>query len=113
MNYIHRFAGRLLTIAANIHVLGYGAYSVFRLQDVAADCSEVYKWTNSGDFVRHISEPRYAWGLVAIVCIDVLFFFSLAIWRLRAHNVFYLSHIAASILFLVAVCLLLPSSLRT
>lgn len=27
MNYIHRFGGRLLTIAANVHVLGYGAYS--------------------------------------------------------------------------------------
>lgn len=53
--------------------------------------------------MRHISEPRYAWGVVAIVCIDILFFFSLATWRLRAYNVFYLSHITAFILFLVAV----------
>lgn len=27
MNYIHRFSGRLLTIAANIHVLGFGVCS--------------------------------------------------------------------------------------
>lgn len=53
--------------------------------------------------MRHISQPRYAWGVVAIVCIDILFFFSLAIWRLRAYNVFYLSHIAAFVLFLIAV----------
>ncbi|TFY69686.1 hypothetical protein EVJ58_g278 [Rhodofomes roseus] len=88
LNYIHRFAGRLLTIAANIHVIGY-----------------VYKWTMAGSFVRHISEPRFVWGVVAIVCIDILFFFSLAIWRSRAYSIFYLSHIASFIGFLVTVCL--------
>lgn len=50
------------------------------------------------------------WGTVAIMCIDMLFFFSLAIWRLRAYNVFYVSHIAAFILFLVAVCHMVMSN---
>lgn len=37
MNYIHRFAGRLLTIAANIHVIGYGTYVSFTVIGVPAE----------------------------------------------------------------------------
>lgn len=87
MNYIHRFTGRLLVIAANVHAIGY-----------------IYRWTILGKFTRHIEQPRYIWGIVALVCVDVLFFFSLAIWRQRAYNVFFVSHVVAFILFLVAVC---------
>ncbi|CCM06220.1 uncharacterized protein FIBRA_08465 [Fibroporia radiculosa] len=94
LNYIHRFSGRLLVIAANVHAIGF-----------------IYRWTIAGSFTKHISQTRYTWGMVALVSVDVLFFFSLAIWRQRAHNIFFLSHLVAFILFLVAVCLHMPSIL--
>ncbi|KAH9944644.1 iron reductase [Amylocystis lapponica] len=87
LNYIHRFAGRLLALAANVHAIYF-----------------IYRWTGRGTWTAHLHEAQFAWGLAALLSLDVLFFFSLAIWRQRAHNIFINSHIIAAILFIVAAC---------
>ncbi|GBE84187.1 predicted protein [Sparassis crispa] len=94
VNYIHRFSGRLLVLAGNVHAIGY-----------------IYKWTMEGKFTETIQEPKFVWGLVALVCLDILFFFSLAIWRQKAYNVFLASHIVGFVLLLVAACLHMSASI--
>ena len=50
-----------------------------------------------------IADADIAWGLVSLILLDILFFFSLDVFRRRLHNLFISTHFLASILFLVAV----------
>ena len=50
-----------------------------------------------------IADADIAWGLVSLILLDILFFFSLDGFRRRLHNLFISTHFLASILFLVAV----------
>ncbi|TFK47318.1 hypothetical protein OE88DRAFT_1738613 [Heliocybe sulcata] len=94
LNYLHRFAGLLLAIAANIHTLGY-----------------VYQWSLDGTFTESIKHPAIAWGLVATFAVDVLVFMSTETWRLKAYNVFFASHVLAVAVLLVATCFHMPSTI--
>lgn len=58
-------------------------------------------------FTARIRRTHLAWGLAVPICTDILFFFSLSIWRRRAYDVFFISHIVAFITFPVAVCVFL------
>ncbi|KII85327.1 hypothetical protein PLICRDRAFT_56591 [Plicaturopsis crispa FD-325 SS-3] len=86
LNYIHRFSGKIITLASDIHVLGY-----------------VYKWTAAGTFVQNISRPNIAWGVAAAVFVNILAFGSTSYWRQKFHNTFFAVHVVAFVLFLVAV----------
>ncbi|KAI0916560.1 hypothetical protein AcV5_003015 [Taiwanofungus camphoratus] len=83
-NYVHCFAGRLLVLAVSVHAIGY-----------------FYKWASQGTSTANIRRTHLAYGLAALICTDVLFFFSLSTWRRRAYNVF-ITHLVAFITFLVA-----------
>ncbi|KAF5337828.1 hypothetical protein D9758_015706 [Tetrapyrgos nigripes] len=86
VNFMHRFTGRVVFLAVNVHTLGY-----------------IYRWTNEGTFVKNIARPNIYWGLIATICVDLLFFFSVEFWRNKAYNFFLATHI-------ISVILLFPST---
>ncbi|KAH7912892.1 hypothetical protein BJ138DRAFT_1082687 [Hygrophoropsis aurantiaca] len=85
LNYIHRFAGLLIIIATNLHGLGY-----------------IYQWTFSGTFSKYIIQPANIWALVALGCLDLIYFFSTSFWRQKAYNVFFSTHVIGFVIFLPA-----------
>jgi hypothetical protein len=46
---------------------------------------------------------EHIWGVVALISIDLMWFFSIRYWRERAYNVFLRTHIAGFILVPLAV----------
>ncbi|THU80582.1 hypothetical protein K435DRAFT_809774 [Dendrothele bispora CBS 962.96] len=48
------------SLAFNVHTLGY-----------------IYRWTNQGTFTQKIARSTACWGLIATICIDLTFFFSI------------------------------------
>lgn len=86
LNYIHRFAGTLLVIASNVHSLGY-----------------IYLWTINHTFATNIRIPAHIWAFVALVCVDLIYLFSIPFFRRKAYSLFYCSHVALFILFLPAL----------
>ncbi|PCH39470.1 hypothetical protein WOLCODRAFT_141288 [Wolfiporia cocos MD-104 SS10] len=90
LNFLHRFAGRVIVLAANVHALGY-----------------IYQWTLDGSFIAHVS-PSIAWGIAALVCVDILFFFSISIVREVLHHTFYISHVVSAIILMAATCRHIP-----
>ncbi|KAF5354132.1 hypothetical protein D9756_007100 [Leucocoprinus leucothites] len=92
LNYLHRFAGRVVILAANLHGIGF-----------------VYKWSLAGTFTSSIHNPQNTWGLLALVCVDVLWIFSLAYFRQRAYNLFLMTHILCFALILPGLYLHKPT----
>ncbi|KAH0579052.1 hypothetical protein H2248_003211 [Termitomyces sp. 'cryptogamus'] len=95
LNYLHRFIGQLIVIAANIHSLGY-----------------FYKWSIGGTFQASISTPHIIWGLVGLVALDCIFFFSLSFWRNRYHNIMLPVHIIGLVIAIPAIWMHKPSTMR-
>jgi ferric-chelate reductase len=53
-----------------------------------------------------LQEPAFAWGLTALLVMDVLMvFMSLPFWRQLSYRSFYLAHIIGLVMILVAVSL--------
>jgi len=94
LNYLHRFGGRLVAIAASIHVIGY-----------------FYKWSLAGTFQEHIQKPMFLNGFLSLMGLNLLVFFSTAFWRQRCYNVFMFSHIAGMIMFPLGLCLHTPDAI--
>ncbi|KAF9465886.1 hypothetical protein BDZ94DRAFT_1188404 [Collybia nuda] len=92
LNFLHRFAGRLVVLAANIHSIGY-----------------FYRWSLAGNFMIQIKRPQTIWALVALVCFDSMTLFSTLYWRQRAYNVFIATHVIGVALVLPALWLHKPS----
>ncbi|KIJ12744.1 ferric reductase [Paxillus involutus ATCC 200175] len=88
LNYIHRYAGQMLVLLANVHAIGY-----------------FYEWTFQGTFSKNMSEPARMWALIALLAVDVLWFFSTSFWRRKAYNIFFGTHIICFTLFLPAAYL--------
>ncbi|KAF8811101.1 hypothetical protein BYT27DRAFT_7221556 [Phlegmacium glaucopus] len=88
VNFIHRFAGRLVVLAANIHALYH-----------------FYIWSLAGTAARRFAQPHIIWGTVALACLDLIFFFSTQYWRQRAYNLFLTTHIIGFMLILPAAYL--------
>lgn len=63
-----------------------------------------YQWSLAGTFVASIKEPSNAWGLLALISLDVLWIFSLDYWRKRAYNVFIVTHVLCFSLLMPGVC---------
>ncbi|KAF9239998.1 hypothetical protein BU15DRAFT_74226 [Melanogaster broomeanus] len=85
LNYIHRFAGMLLVLLSNVHAVGY-----------------IYVWTFDGTLSAYLHTSHVIWALVALVALDVLYFFSTSFWRRKAYNIFIGTHIICFIVFLPA-----------
>ncbi|KAH0828641.1 ferric reductase like transmembrane component-domain-containing protein [Lanmaoa asiatica] len=87
LNYLHRHVGRLIVIVANVHALGY-----------------LYKWNLAGDISQMISKPFVYLGIIALVCVNLLGFFSIQCVRTKSYNLFVGTHVMGSIVLLVAAC---------
>ncbi|KAK7438029.1 hypothetical protein VKT23_018197 [Stygiomarasmius scandens] len=85
LNFMHRFVGRLAVLSVNVHAFYY-----------------LYKWLMAATFQESIAKPSNTWGLVGLICLDCLFFFSTAFWRQKAYNIFLMTHIPSVILLLPA-----------
>ncbi|KAI0300107.1 ferric reductase like transmembrane component-domain-containing protein [Multifurca ochricompacta] len=85
LNYIHRFSGRVVVIAANIHALGY-----------------LYKWSLHGVMRTQLDDPKYRWGLVALSAVDLLFACTLSFVQNRMYALFFRIHVIGVIVFLLA-----------
>ncbi|KAI0794895.1 incomplete iron reductase [Abortiporus biennis] len=84
LNYLHRYTGRLLIIAVNVHALGY-----------------FYSWSLTDTFWQHIKVEKFHAGLVAFIGANLLYFFSLSIWRQSYFNLFIFSHVATVLIFII------------
>ncbi|KAG2004715.1 ferric reductase transmembrane component, variant 2 [Coprinopsis cinerea AmutBmut pab1-1] len=94
LNYIHRFVGKLVILASNLHSIYY-----------------FYRWTAAGTFSQAIARPKNAWGMVALIFMDLMYIFSTQFWRSKAYNLFIWSHTILFALLLPAVYLHQPSLL--
>ncbi|KAF4609979.1 hypothetical protein D9613_010568 [Agrocybe pediades] len=94
LNFLHRFAGRLVVLAANIHSFHF-----------------FYQWSLAGTFKKSIASPQSMWGLVALICLDMIFLFSIQAVRSKAYNFFLSTHIVGFILVLPAAYLHKPTML--
>ncbi|KAI6044551.1 hypothetical protein EDC04DRAFT_2889625 [Pisolithus marmoratus] len=87
LNYLHRLVGRLVVIGANVHALGY-----------------VFKWSIAGKLSTELARPFIRWGLVALVCFDLLGMGSTQFVRSKSYNFFIITHLLGSFVFLFAAC---------
>ncbi|KAK7690507.1 hypothetical protein QCA50_005605 [Cerrena zonata] len=88
LNFLHRYAGRLTVLAANLHVLGY-----------------IYAWAIAGTLTQHLQVLHYQAGLIAVMSFNVLFLFSTSLVRTKFFNIFIITHILAVIALLATICL--------
>ncbi|KAJ8090405.1 hypothetical protein PM082_019003 [Marasmius tenuissimus] len=88
LNFMHRFIGRIVVLAANIHALGY-----------------FYQWTILGILRDALKAPTAYWGLIALLCLDLLYFFSTPFWRNKAYRTFLSTHIFSMILLVPSTIL--------
>ncbi|KIK52631.1 hypothetical protein GYMLUDRAFT_963313 [Collybiopsis luxurians FD-317 M1] len=85
LHFLHRVIGRVIVLSINVHGLGY-----------------IYQWTLEGVFVEKMASPSNYWGLIALICADMLFFFSTSWWRTKAYQLFLCTHIFSIALILPA-----------
>ncbi|KAM6502977.1 hypothetical protein JOM56_002954 [Amanita muscaria] len=94
LNYLHRFAGRLVVIAANIHAIDY-----------------FYKWSLEGTLWVSLSKPSNVWGMVMLACFDIIFLSSLSIWRTKAYSFFMTTHFLCYVIIVPALYFHYPDTL--
>ncbi|TFK96091.1 ferric reductase like transmembrane component-domain-containing protein [Pterulicium gracile] len=92
INYLHRFAGRAMFFAINVHALGY-----------------IYKWLLSGTFSETAMRPSVIYGWVALVAVDMLALFSTSYMRRRFYGMFIFTHIVGVLALFVGCYLHKPS----
>ncbi|KAJ8584438.1 hypothetical protein M405DRAFT_826813 [Rhizopogon salebrosus TDB-379] len=92
LNFLHRLVGSLMVIGANVHFLGY-----------------VYAWSLHDTVYENLADPYVRWGILALVCFDLLGFGSTEFVRSRSYNLFLVTHIVGLIVFLFAACYHDPS----
>ncbi|ETW75457.1 ferric reductase [Heterobasidion irregulare TC 32-1] len=85
LNYIHRFSGRIVALAVNVHAIGF-----------------LYKWSINDNISTQLLQPHIRWGLAGLAAVDTLALFSIAFIRQKLYNLFFYSHIAGFIVFLTA-----------
>ncbi|KAI9440920.1 hypothetical protein H4582DRAFT_2074709 [Lactarius indigo] len=93
-NYIHRFSGRFVVAAVNVHALG-----------------RLYKSSFNGTLQARLRTPLYIWGLVALCAFDVLFVFSLSFRSKKMYSFFSVTHLTCVIVSLLATYMHQPSML--
>ncbi|KAI0051583.1 hypothetical protein FA95DRAFT_1602600 [Auriscalpium vulgare] len=94
LNYLHRFAGRLVILAVNVHALGY-----------------LYKWSLNGTINSEFARPKFLAALVALGAADLLMVGTADYVRRRMYNLFVATHIVGLITFIVATYFHAPTSL--
>ncbi|KIP02275.1 hypothetical protein PHLGIDRAFT_96160 [Phlebiopsis gigantea 11061_1 CR5-6] len=101
LNYLHRFSGRLMVIAVNIHALGY--FYSWSLPNTASG-------TTPPTFNHQLFKPTHLTGFVALIAADVMFVTSLSWMRQRFHGTFKTLHVLGMIVFLIGCYLHAPQA---
>ncbi|KAI0695248.1 hypothetical protein BC835DRAFT_1415000 [Cytidiella melzeri] len=86
LNYLHRFAGRLLVLAVNVHAFAY-----------------FYKWALAGTFQQELAKATPLSGLVGLIAADCLYLFSVEFIRRRFFHTFLVLHVLSVVVFFAAV----------
>ncbi|EED79879.1 hypothetical iron reductase [Postia placenta Mad-698-R] len=86
LNWIHRFVGRFIVLAVNVHALSF-----------------MYELATAGTWKEDTQHPLIRWGLLALVCMDLLFLFSISVFRQMFYNGFYITHVISAVVMLAAV----------
>lgn len=94
LNFVHRFVGRLVILAADLHCVFY-----------------FYRWTMTESFTENLARPTNAWGFVALFFMNVMIIFSTDFWRQNAYNVFLWTHTISIIVVLPSLYMHQPSLL--
>ncbi|KAK7052300.1 iron reductase [Favolaschia claudopus] len=76
LNFFHRFAATLFILCCNVHSVGY-----------------IFTWAQEGDFTSRIKVYGNQYGLLAMVAVNLMFFFSTSFFRSRFYRIFVTSHI--------------------
>ncbi|KAH9040998.1 hypothetical protein EDB85DRAFT_2253799, partial [Lactarius pseudohatsudake] len=93
-NYVHRFSGRFVVIAVNVHAMG-----------------RLYKSSLNGTLQARLRTPTYIWGLVALCAFDLLFVCSLSFRSNKMYSFFFVTHVTCVIVSLLAIYMHQPSML--
>ncbi|KAH9918084.1 uncharacterized protein B0H18DRAFT_1032521 [Fomitopsis serialis] len=93
LNYLHRAVGRIVILAINTHAIGL-----------------LYEFVSTGRWSVVVTVPHLTWGLVALICMDVLFLFSISTFREMFYHVFYVTHVVAAVLMMAAACMHHPKA---
>ncbi|KAG2143176.1 hypothetical protein BD769DRAFT_1625727 [Suillus cothurnatus] len=92
LNFLHRLVGKLMVIGGNVHFIGY-----------------IYKWSLAGELNKRLADDSIRWGIVALVCLDLLGFCSTEYVRSKSYNLFIASHVVSFTIFLFAACYHVPA----
>ncbi|KZT06668.1 uncharacterized protein LAESUDRAFT_653145 [Laetiporus sulphureus 93-53] len=85
LNVFHRWAGRLIVLAVNLHALAYFA-----------------KWSEETGGIAANMTTSHIWGCVALGSMDVICLFSLPIVRQMYYQLFFVTHVVAAVVLLFA-----------
>ncbi|KAI9455090.1 hypothetical protein BJY52DRAFT_685195 [Lactarius psammicola] len=85
-NYIHRFSGLLIVIAANFHSLGH-----------------IYESSLNINLQARPYTPEYIWGLVALGIWDLLLAFTWSFMREKMYSLFLVTHVICVVVSLLAI----------
>ncbi|KAG7086865.1 hypothetical protein E1B28_002786 [Marasmius oreades] len=88
LNFMHRLIGRIVVLSANIHALGY-----------------LYQWTMLGIIKTSVKTRMAFWGIIALICLDCLYFFSTSFWRNKAYRVFLSTHVLSMVILIPSTIL--------
>ena len=94
-------------LAANIHSFHYCAYPETPIRILPNFFLLVYQWSLQGTLKQSMKLPNAIWGTVALICFDMIVFFSTQYWRQKAYNLFLSTHIIGFIIVMPAVSLII------
>ena len=73
--------------------------------------SLVYEWTTEGIFTQKLQTTAASYGFLALAAVDLLLFFSTALWRRNFYNVFLFFHIVGMTLFPIGLAFHMPTTI--
>lgn len=95
LNYVHRFAGRLIVLAINVHALQW-----------------FFTWNRTpGKITSEYQTDLVRWGTVGLVAVDLLFIGSLPAVRAKSYSLFLATHVLGFFWFVVAMYIHYPQTL--
>lgn len=93
INWLHRAVGIIFAIVGNLHAIGF-----------------VYLWALEGNWEVEIAKDENKWGLICLVALNVIVFFSTSTWRKKSYYIFVLAHVTGIILVPWALVLHKPAT---
>ncbi|KAJ7267459.1 hypothetical protein C8J57DRAFT_1436005 [Mycena rebaudengoi] len=76
LNFLHRFAGRVVVFGTNAHGIGF-----------------VFKWSQEGIFKSRLRSKDTIYGVLALTAVNFIFLFSTSFFRTKYYRIFLSTHI--------------------